>query len=361
MIWFILLYSKRVAYMLVHTLPQDTKHNTLFLGYIITQKSVFHISTCMYTYIISTIVCEFSSLILHISCFRYFDSITSNLDNPIERKAYDLISILPNVHVYDVYDLNLDDKSGFGDMGSYPHCTKFAHLMLDADWVVHFDIDEAFSFKTPLDNEPDCDHSEYGIPVDALIDFTSTIPHDVSAVIFPRFGFNTNGIISPPESKSQMELYLQRLKRPEVGGKVLLRTKSIKTTYSFDKHRVISPVKGSVIYPSGLNASSDNCIEGKTCYYVDRRYPSEMYTSAPVLYHYTTRSVEECRDKVKGTEEIKNSTGYVSWRKNSGDICTEHYDNSNTDRDYALFCAGKAVSLELKGLFPAYDQSPFVF
>jgi hypothetical protein len=291
--------------------------------------------------------------------FRYFDSITSNLDNPIERKAFDLISLFPNVHVYNVHDLGLDDKTGFGDMKSYPHCTNFAHLILDAEWIVHFDIDEVFSFKPLLlDAEPNCDQSEYGIPVGALQDFTTRLSRDVLAVIFPRFGLNANGVISPPKSKGQMELYLERWKSPEHGGKVMLRTGSIQKTFSPDKHSVWSPIKGSVIYPSGLNASVHVCQEDKCLYHMDYQ---ENYIHAPSIYHYTTRSVEECKNKLKGNAEMINKTGFESWRTGNDQICAEHYDKSNAVRDYALFCAGKAVSLELRDRYQTYDQSPFVF
>jgi hypothetical protein len=295
--------------------------------------------------------------------FRYFDSITSNLDNPIERKAFDLISLIPNVHVYNVQDLDLDDKKGFGDMTSYPHCKNFAHLILDAEWIVHFDVDEVFSFKPLLlDDEPDCGQSEYKIPVGALSDFTSGLPNDVLAVIFPRFGLSANGVISPPESKGQMELYFQRWKSHENGGKVLLRTSTIKTTKSDDKHSVWSSIKGSVIHPSGHNASVHVCRDDVRClYHIDRHYPDEMFISAPALYHYTTRSVEECQNKIKGNGEILNATGFESWRFTNVHICEANYGSSDTVRDYALFCAGKEVSLELKERFPSFDQSPFVF
>jgi Glycosyltransferase family 92 len=279
---------------------------------------------------------------LGISHFHlYFDSSSSNLSNSAERKAYDFVSALPYVTLYDQYLVGL-----YNQYLVLHHCVVLSHLQLQADWVIEFDIDEVFSFSERLGEKPDCGEGEYETAAGALASFVSTIPHSILSLVIPRIEFRTGGVDVPPESFGQMELYVHRAKHVSIEGKVLFRANStgndkIKIQ---SKHYVRTSVVDSVSYPCGELVRPTECDNDGYCLYpVNLTHPpQEMHlTAAPFLYHYVTRSSQECHLKLENLPKD-------NWRvANAGRVCAEQIEGIDMIFDYGVYCSGKTISREL--------------
>jgi hypothetical protein len=291
---------------------------------------------------------------------RYFDSAVSNLSNPIESKAYELVAALPYVTIYDLTLTNLNEGSAL------QHCVVLSHLPGRADWVMDFDIDEVVSFHDRLLEEPPtCEDGEYDAPVGALSTFVATIPDTIDAVILPRIEFRSNGIESASESHDQMELFVHREYDISHAGKILHRTRStgLDKIKVVSKHDVRAVVPDSVSYPSGdlISPTTGSCDHDGYCSYSfnTTQLPQEVHlqTNVPFLYHYVTRSTQECLRKL---EDLPSD----SWRViHSKSVCnaTPMFGSKRMIYDYGVYCSGKSASRELQLLYPSYHSAPFIF
>ena len=288
--------------------------------------------------------------------YRYFDSAVSNLTIPIERKAYELVTSLPYVTVYDVVLSQLTEGSAL------QHCVVLAHQPLKAEWVMDFDLDEIVSFNQRLGDEPYCQEGEYDVPKGKLEQYVATIPDSINAIILPRINFRSNGLESASETHDQMELFVHREAVITHAGKILHRTRStgrdkIKVQ---SKHDVRTNIPDSVSYPCGVLIPPNDCDgEGYCAYGFNKtQLPQEIHLqNVPFLYHYVTRSTEECLRKL---EDLPSD----HWRiVNSKSVCgTNPMDGTGMIYDYGLYCSGKATTRELRQLYPSYhDEAPFIF
>jgi hypothetical protein len=292
---------------------------------------------------------------------------SSNFSNPIEKKAYDVISKFPFVSIYDTKQLDIVNQ-GF----SLSHCKDQAHLEKKAEWVVDFDIDEVFAFGDAAQNtSPNCQgNSEDDIPALELSRFASGLPNHVLAVVLPRLVFGQNGVKAPPTDRgTQMDLYTQRGDRFAFGAKIMLRTNRGNMTTMNSKHTVFASSPDAVVYPCGEKAVA---IEG-TCndengmceYWFDmNNVPVNMknaHLSAPRLHHYQSRSLEDCWRKINDSNATWRLEQEMStWRlENSHWLCNEDLDIETPD--YSVYCASQAVAWELSDLFPSFDNAPYVF
>lgn len=284
----------------------------------------------------------------------YFDSKSSNLSNPLEGKVFEFISALPYVTIYDQYAVGLNTEYLVLN-----HCVTLSHIQKKGDWVIEFDIDEVFSFNERLTEKPNCAEGEYDAPAGALSTFVSNVPPNILAIVIPRIEFRTSGVDIPPENHGQMELYIHRHKDFSHAAKVLYRANStgVEKIKLRSKHDVWTTVIDSVSYPCGENIHRTECDSDGYCYYNFNltQIPQEFHLKAPFLYHYVTRSSQECHLKLKDLPSD-------NWRViNAQSVCAETTGNSEMVFDYGVHCSGKAVTRELASLNPSYNEPPYIF
>ena len=250
----------------------------------------------------------------------YYDSITSNLTNPVERKAYDLLQQLPYVKLWDI----VEHGFGIDQLKALGHCpNQVDNQGRRAEWVIQFDVDEFFAFGSPVTQKPDCDsqrHLRHG----ALLQFfVEKVPADVDAVVLPRLTFGSSNITTPPpERNRQMQLYVQHKGRyADMVGKVMYRPHAKNMGPMRGQHHVTSQ-KGKtlkVIYPTGqlVPPKEEPCgVEGpQRCSYFANEILYKFHgpnAAALRLHHYESRSYQECMQKVF---DFKNTEGFQqNWR-----------------------------------------------
>jgi hypothetical protein len=272
----------------------------------------------------------------------------------VEGKAYELVSALPYVTIYDQYLVGLDDEYLV-----FRHCVTLSHIQLKADWVTEFDIDEVFSFGERLGERPTCKDGEYGVSAKELTSFVSNIPPSILAVIIPRIEFRSSGVDIPPESLGQMELYFSREQDFSHEGKVLFRANSTgNDKIKIDsKHNVRTSVVDSVSYPCGELVRHTECNNDGYCLYIfnQTQIPQKRHLEAPFLYHYVTRSKQECHLKLENLPRD-------NWRVlNAATVCADKLGNRVMVTDYGAYCSGKAISRELRQRYPSYNHQPYIF
>jgi hypothetical protein len=145
----------------------------------------------------------------------------------------------------------------------------------------------------------------------------------------------------PPESLGQMELYVEREMDISHAAKILYRANSTgnDVVKLRSKHEIWTSVLDSVAYPCGELVHQANCENDGYCLYQfnQTQFPQEMHLKAPFLYHYVTRSSQECRLKL-------DYLPADNWRVlNAATVCAERIEGRKMVNDYGVYCSGRTV------------------
>ena len=298
---------------------------------------------------------------LGISVFHfYYDSYSSNMTIPEEKKAYDMIAGMPFVNIIDI------QKVGHTREGhSLNHCLQEAHKEKKAKWIMDFDIDEVVAFGDTITSQPNCaDNRGKHVPENALVKYVETIPESTIAVIMPRITFGQNNVTALPVNQPahQLELFTRRQDKFSQPPKILVRT-NVPGFKMYSKHDLHFNQTGAVMYPSGkiVSPMADSCQEKDNyCKYTHdyKEYPfDDISQKVPRMFHYQPRSLKECTGK---TDDFRDKDGYRdNWRVKNKNVCRSDWYNDIPD--FTLFCASKDVTHDLKILYPHLDKAPYVF